>query len=189
MPRYPTRGKGAGFAWLKAHVDYQGDNCLIWPMFRESRVGRGMVNINGVRGWAHRFMCQMAHGDPPTPKHQAAHSCGKGHEGCCNPRHLEWKTNSQNQLDRRKHGTLTKCTWSSYRGKLSQEQIAEIRALKGKKTQMALAEQFGVSLGCIQYWLKYRATRGHDREHRLIPISENGKFTGRYVTQAPEKRS
>lgn len=50
-------------------------------------------------------MCQKAHGDPPSPKHDAAHSCGRGHEGCVNPNHLSWKTKKQNQADRITHGT------------------------------------------------------------------------------------
>ena len=102
----PNKGKGKTFAWLIARVDYQGDDCLPWPFCRDGRVGRGRMGHEGKRPWAHRLMCELAHGPPPTPKHQAAHECGKGHYGCVNPRHLAWKTNSENQLDRRKNGNM-----------------------------------------------------------------------------------
>jgi hypothetical protein len=155
-----NKGKGQGIAWLKAHVAYQGDDCLPWPLSRDNRVGRGRVGYNGKHLWAHRLMCILAHGEPPTPKHQAAHSCGKGHYGCCNPRHLSWKTNSENQLDRRKNGNMLR-NRSGWRGNLSPEQRAEIVALKGKKPQVEIAKQFGVSLGCVQYWHGIREKRGH----------------------------
>lgn len=154
------KGQGANFKWLLAHVDYQGAGCLAWPFAKDNRVGRGSIGYNGRGWWAHRLMCVLAHGEPPTPKHQAAHNCGKGHYGCVNPRHLEWKTNSENQLDRAKNGNVLRNQYGKG-GALTPAQQSEIVALKGKMTQISIAAKFGVSLGCVQYWLKYRAVRGH----------------------------
>lgn len=155
-----NRGKGKGAAWLRAHVSYHGNDCLPWPFFRDPRVGRGRVGFEGHQYWAHRLMCEWAHGEPPTPKHQAAHECGKGHYGCVNPRHLRWKTNSENQIDRRRNGNMLR-NGAGQVGNLRPDQQASIIALKGKKTQVEIAAIFGVSLGCVQYWHKYKATRGH----------------------------
>lgn len=154
-----TKGKGEAYKWLIDHVGYQGDDCLQWPFCRDPRVGRGRLGYGGEHYWAHRLMCVLAHGEPPTPKHQAAHNCGKGHYGCCNPRHLAWKTNSENQLDRRKNGNMLR-NRGGWRGQISRTQQQEIVALKGKKTQMEIARQFGVSLGCVQYWHGVREKRG-----------------------------
>lgn len=153
-----NKGKGKTHAWVMAHVDYQGDDCLKWPFSVDPRVGRGMMGHNGEDYWAHRYMCELAHGHAPEGKPQAAHSCGNGHKGCMNPRHLSWKSNSENQLDRRRHGTVIE----SWRSKFTPERIAELRSLRGKKTQMQLAEQFGCSLGTVQYYFKYRQQRGHE---------------------------
>lgn len=142
------------------HVGHEGEACLPWPFSKDGRVGRGSLTYRGKNYWAHRLMCEMAHGAPPTPKHQAAHNCGKGHYGCVNPRHLEWKTNSENQIDRAKNGNALRNT-NGPRSVLTPAQQAEIVALKGRMTQVAIAAKFGVSLGCVQYWMKYRATRGH----------------------------
>lgn len=155
-----NKGAGKAFLWLQAHVGYQADTCLPWPFSKDRRVGRGMLGYLGGNYWAHRLMCEMAHGAPPTPKHQAAHNCGKGHYGCVNPRHLEWKTNSENQLDRAKNGNALRNPYGQH-GAITNEQKAEIASLAGKMAQTKIAAKLGVSLGCVQYWLKYRETRGH----------------------------
>lgn len=156
VPNY-RKGKGKAFAWMQAHVAYEGDECLTWPFSRDGRVGRGRIQHNGKQAWAHRFMCELAHGPAPTPKHQAGHNCGKGHEGCVNPRHLEWKTNAQNQLDRAAHGTVMR-KWTK---KLTAAQGEQMRALRPTKTIVELAKMFGCSFGTVCYYLKYREQRGH----------------------------
>lgn len=90
--------------WLRANVDFSGSECLTWPFYRKNN-GYGEATLDGKKSVASRVMCILAHGEPPTPKHEAAHSCGKGHEGCVNPNHLRWATASENQLEREAHGT------------------------------------------------------------------------------------
>ncbi len=120
----------------------------MWP-FSHNGLGYGRLGVNGKGSYAHRVMCELAHGKPPEG-HQASHSCGHGHLGCVNPNHLSWKTNSDNQLDRRVHGTERKR--DGIRQKLSAEQVAQVRALKGKISLFKIAEMFGVKRGCIEYW-------------------------------------
>lgn len=131
--------KRPGYDWLVAHRDYDGDDCLMWP-FARTQSGYAQCNAFGKIVSAHRFMCEHRNGPPPTPKHHAAHSCGRGPDGCVNPRHLSWKTNSENQLDRQAHGTSK----NGKRWKLTPEQVAEIRAQQGKEPIKSLAERFGI---------------------------------------------
>lgn len=138
-----TKGVGTAPDWLRAHIAYQGDDCLIWP-FSKNWNGYGHVAINRQVKYAHRVMCIMAHGEPPAPKMVAAHSCGNGHKGCVNPRHLSWKTNSENILERRQHGT-SRSQHDGPPGRLTWEQVQEIRALKGKMNQREIAKRFGCS--------------------------------------------
>jgi hypothetical protein len=117
-------GDSRAKTWVKAHLDYpHKDWCLIWPFGRGEgktvQFGQDHINLP-------RLMCEYRNGPPPTPKHQAAHSCGRGHEGCANPHHLSWKTNSENQIERFQHSGPTKRT------KLAPEQVDEIRALKDR---------------------------------------------------------
>jgi len=152
-----VKDKGNGIAWLRAHVGYEGPDCLIWPFSRRED-GRGQFGFNGKYQKPHRWMCEATHGPAPTPKHQAAHECGKGHLGCVNPRHLKWKTPIENRADSRKHGTLNFGVGRPLR-KLTQAQAQEIIALRGIESQDDLAERFGVTaqqVGRIQAGLSWK---------------------------------
>lgn len=145
-----NRGKGKGVAWLREHVSYSGDDCLKWPYSRDARVGRGRVGHEGELHWAHRLMCEWAHGSPPEDKPQAAHNCGNGHLGCVNPRHLEWKNNQANCQDKSLHG---RASGRAGKRELRQDEIAMIKSFGGKMPQTAIAKLFNVSLSCVQYHL------------------------------------
>jgi hypothetical protein len=118
-------------------MEYDGDECLDWP-FAKNRSGYGRLKRDGKLHFVSRLVCQKAHGDPPSNEHQAAHSCGNGHLGCCTKRHLSWKTFQANIMDRHEHGTL----------KLSPDDVASIRKMAGSISGRKLARQFGVS-GCL----------------------------------------
>jgi len=137
------KGEGKAYQWIQDHRDHSGEYCLIWPFYRNPN-GYGQLGYNGQSHWAHRFMCELVIGPPPSPKHEAAHSCGNGAGGCANPKHLSWKTKSENLLDCSEHGTQARSTNGS-KGRLTADQVEEIRALKGKKTQSEIAIIFGVS--------------------------------------------
>lgn len=103
----PTAGqpaRGEALAFLHALKGHAGDDCVSWPYARDA-LGYPFVSYNGGRHTASRVMCIIEHGDPPTPKHEAAHNCGKGRDGCVNPRHLRWATHAENMEDRLAHGT------------------------------------------------------------------------------------
>lgn len=149
--------KITSYEWLMAHVGHTSEACLPWPFARNNE-GYGQLMHKGRAYKAHRFMCRMAHGEPPTPKHEAAHECGKGKYGCVNPRHLAWKTTSENQLDRRKTGTMLRNRYGS-RTVQPPEQIAQIVALKGVMSQREIAKKFGISTGSVHYWQSEKARR------------------------------
>lgn len=128
--------------WIEAHVGYEGDDCLIWPL-RRNRNGYGSVRSGGVNMMANRYMCLLAHGEPPTPEHQSAHSCGNGHLGCVNPRHLRWATVKENMADMVEHGTVPQGERNGH-AKLTEDDVREIKRSRGKVTQRELAKRFGV---------------------------------------------
>lgn len=198
----PTKGNEKGYAFLAALVDHQGDECAIWPMSRDKH-GRGMVGHNGWHGWAHRLMCKLAHGEPPTPKHTAAHTCGKGHTGCVNPRHLAWKTQKENLADCVEHGTQGRHHYGPV-GKLTLDQVAKIRELEPTHTQGQLAAMFGVAEGTINdIWRGRTWNRPHkinawsseeDAKLRTAlaagePLSKAAEFVGRSYNAAHGRAS
>lgn len=93
--------------FLEVVLPYEGKNCLTWPYGRDSN-GYGGLWVDGVSHRAHRLACERVHGPAPRPDLEAAHSCGKGHEGCCNPNHLSWKTRAENENDKYVHGTRSR---------------------------------------------------------------------------------
>lgn len=145
----PTKGNGRCVQWLRAHLDYQSDDCLIWPFAGKARNGYGLFGHLGRMTYAHRFMCELVNGPPPTPEHHSSHICGQGRQGCVNPRHLEWKTASENHFERRRHGTHATNKWGP-KGKLSTDTVAAIRRLEGLTTNMELARRFDVSVDTIR---------------------------------------
>lgn len=146
------RGQGLARQWLLAHATHGGEECLIWPFSAE--IGYGQFMHEQRHYYAHRYMCELVNGPPPTPEHQAAHSCGKGRLGCVNPKHLEWKTHGENQRDRKRHGTKAlgwHARWG--KGKFTPEQDAQIREMSKTMTRVAIARHFGVTHSTIQYRL------------------------------------
>jgi hypothetical protein len=117
----------------------------MWPLAKNDN-GHGHFGFEGKVYRAHRYMCELAHGLPPSSDLEAAHSCGNGHLGCVNPNHLSWKTRSGNQQDRVAMGR----TFQGPRHKLTVDQVAEIRALEGQVTNTALAKRFNVSRGAVR---------------------------------------
>lgn len=133
--------------WILAHQSYPHENwCLIWPFYRDKN-GRGVIELDGEH-YAHRLMCKMAKGEPPTPEHGTAHSCGGGHLGCINPRHLSWKTQGENLEDCLAHGTQPKTSFGP-RGHFSPHEVEEIRRLLKTKTHRAIAQHYKVTESTI----------------------------------------
>lgn len=79
-------------------LNHDGDECLAWPYSRAK--GYGHVWLGEKMIYAHRYVCTLVHGEPPSEDHQCAHSCGNGHLGCVAKNHLRWATQSENMADR-----------------------------------------------------------------------------------------
>lgn len=139
--------KGAIPQWLAEHISYDGDECLIWP-FSRNRTGYGTYQSPNGGTNAHRYMCVLAHGAPPTPRHEAAHTCGNGHLGCVHPGHLRWATLEENKADMVDHDTHHRGE-RHHGAKLTENHVRSIRAMKGKATLGTIAEKFGVSRALV----------------------------------------
>lgn len=137
-----VRGDATRF-YHEVVLRYDGDECLIWP-FSRTPSGYARMGIGRKICRVSRVLCEEVNGPPPTPEHEAAHSCGGGTRGCVNPRHLRWATKLENAADRVKHGTTLRGERAA-RSKLTRENVREIRSLKGRETQRELSRRFGVS--------------------------------------------
>jgi hypothetical protein len=86
-------------------VESDTDACIPWPHCTTID-GYGRINVDGTTIGAHVHVATLAHGPKPSAEHECCHSCGNGHLGCVNPRHLYWGTRSDNVQDMIRHGTI-----------------------------------------------------------------------------------
>lgn len=139
-----TTNRWACVKFIENVVLQHKDNtaCLRWP-FGANNKGYGVFHVNRKAVGAHQYICDLAHGPRPSPRHEVAHSCGKGHELCVNPHHLRWATRRDNHADKIAHGTVARGE-KNPRHKLSSDEVPRIRLLLWAVPQHEIARQFGV---------------------------------------------
>lgn len=136
--------RGKPYEWIVEHLGSESEDCLIWP-FSVNDHGYGRIRHEGREWVASRLMCTLKHGDAPSVRHEAAHSCGNGHKGCTNPNHLRWATPEENQADRVDHRTSNRGNQNG-QSKLSENDVLRVVALKDNGVlQREIARQFDMS--------------------------------------------
>lgn len=126
------------------------DKCWEWPLGR-SRQGYGQLSIPGAKRStpAHRHVCEVVHGKPPSPRHLACHECDN--PPCINKHHLRWDTYKGNAEDRTKRGRGL-LGERHHKAKLTEAQVVVIkRRLEAGETCQTLADEYGVTNGSIWF--------------------------------------
>jgi hypothetical protein len=135
---------GDAFADIQAALRSDTDDCFFWQRAKKPD-GRGNIKYRGNFYTPARLVCILAHGEPPRPRLEAAHSCGKGHQSCINPRHLRWATPVENAADKEVHGTQVKGSRCPA-AKLIESDIPKIRELLSSGlTLRAISARFSVN--------------------------------------------
>lgn len=80
--------------------------CWNWIGVASKRRNKGRsprFSLAGKMVRAHRLSLSWHKGPPPTPKHEAGHTCPDGENDLCvNPYHLEWMTRTENERSKRR---------------------------------------------------------------------------------------
>ncbi len=144
----PTAGRtdeGAPLAWIESALRYDGDDCLAWP-YATTDGGYGVVRYGERNAIVSRVICEREHGPAPLPDSDAAHSCN--FRLCGNKRHVSWKTRSGNMAD-----AIDAGTWlhgeAHPSALLTEDDVKEIRRLRGEVLQTDLADRYGVHRSTI----------------------------------------
>jgi hypothetical protein len=119
------------------------DGCILWPFAvrKSSGYPAHSVRVSGVKRNvdAHRYVCRLAHGEPPMPKGEAAHTCGN--KLCVNPQHLYWADHVTNMADAKRHGVLR--GGGRYRQRIFASDIASI--CRSPSSAITVASVYGVT--------------------------------------------
>ncbi len=120
--------------------------CIVWP-FQRNQGGYGVSSrvIDGRRTGtnASRLLCEFVNGSPPSSDWHAAHTCGRGKQGCVTPEHLTWKTAKDNNADKAKHGTSSHGSRNN-KAKLTEDQVWAILGDKRPETEIVADYPIGL---------------------------------------------
>jgi len=134
-----TARNGDCMAFINMATRHQGDACLLWPYATARGYGKAWAGDRLVN--VHNHICRTVHGAPPTPRHQAAHTCGV--RLCVSPHHLRWATQAENEADKLLHGRHTRGERNGF-AKLTRAAVSAIRA-QPEKRLIDWAAEYGVS--------------------------------------------
>lgn len=157
--------KAPALDWLKAHMNFDGPECLTWP-FGYDADGYGCISYEGRAQRTARVMCKLVNGPPPEGKPMAAHDCGNGNRGCVHPKHVMWKSWKENAADRIKDGRGA----TGRRGHLTYEIACQIRALAGQMSQREIALKFNTTRSNVEHII-----RGQTWNNPLRGVTKSGK--------------
>lgn len=144
----PMPPKGAANQYLRTAAAYVGDECLIWPFFRDKN-GYGTLKHRGRTKTVSRIVCEMVNGVPDHVGLVAAHSCGNGALGCVAGSHISWKTQAENIKDTVAHGKVAR--GKRVGKKLSEADVLNIREMAKFTTQRKIARQYDMSASAISH--------------------------------------
>lgn len=151
-------GTGEAEKFFKTVVlSHSGEECLFWPYAR-MKSGYGRVTFDGVQHNAHRLVCIISNGEPPSSGHEASHTCGNGDKGCVNPGHLVWETPKENTARRMMHGKVPRGTGHRL-SKLTESIVEDIRRSPPNVSCSALAKKYDVSRSAVELARNYTSWR------------------------------
>lgn len=180
---------GGVLAWINdVALKHEVHGCLDWPFYRSARTGYAYMNFRGRPHHAARVICILAHGEPPFAGAEAAHSCGRGHEGCVSKGCLSWKTAKENSGDKFRHGTVKRGEQMPL-ARLTEDQVLSI--FRDVRPQTEIASEYKcaqqtvgkIKTGHAWAWLTAGLSRPAPNRQPSGEKNGNAKFTADIVRQ------
>ena len=140
---FDRAASGEHMRFIEASLGCTSSDCLEWPFGRSQDAYPSLYISANSFSKAHRYMCLRAHGNPPTPTHEALHSCDN--KRCVNPQHLRWGTKQENSQEAKDRGRYLKgegCPAT----RLTEQDVRAIRAQRAAGLSIdAVAACFGTT--------------------------------------------
>lgn len=148
-PRKPNLNKEELWLWFLQQLDKKDNGCWEWKN-GTNKAGYGQISVDKKLIGTHCYALQHKLGRPINKNMLTRHLCNN--MICCNPDHLEEGTHLENMKDRDIAGhTVKGDKHHNVKGelhphaKLNEQQIRDIRSLKGWFTKIQLSEIYNVS--------------------------------------------
>ncbi len=128
----------------------EGDNCGVWTGAK-TRLGYGVLQIDGKKKFAHRVVWELAHG-PLKPRECVCHHCDN--PSCVRLSHLfigPPKINTQDMWQKGRGRIPHYSGEKNNQAKLTEEAVRDIRARRGTTLQAVLAREYGVYQSTISF--------------------------------------
>lgn len=161
--------------WPAYRVGADGSIWTRWAKGRGGRLGnswrllRPTIDTDGYRtvrlygeagAWKQRRVCRLvceAFNGPCQNRQECRHRDGNSANDAAG--NLTWGTSRENKADMKAHGTQP-YGLKHGNGKLSEQQVADIRALKGQRLQREVAAYFGITQGYVsELWAESARAR------------------------------
>lgn len=133
------RGTGGrlGLAWRQIQPTIDSDGYRVVRLYK---IGGAWKQLRVAR-----LICEAFHGPSPAGM-QVRHKDGTQTNDAAS--NLAWSTSKENIADKKIHGTQPFGT-DHPNGKLTHQQISDIRALKGSRLQREIAADYGITQGHV----------------------------------------
>lgn len=134
--------------WIKSKLIRGKNGCMEWSGARHPK-GYGNITIQNKTIKLHRFVLEQKLHRRLDENMCACHTCNN--PPCCNPDHLYEGTNQDNVNDKVRAGRQARGPDHGSRGitnpmsKLTESQIRYIREQRGRKLQIEIAKELGIS--------------------------------------------
>lgn len=178
--RYGRKSTVEDRFWDKVDTISNPNGCWLWMGFCDNS---GHGHFAGIPArpmlTAHRFAWILLHG-PLTPDIYVCHNCpGGDNPRCVNPDHMFLGTQADNMRDAaRKHRIRSGANHPHV--KLSEEDVREIRRLRGTITQRKLADRFHVSITQIANIQLLKSRHLIPAEHAVSKMSTHPAYATRH---------
>ena len=150
-----TKGRRNGRKdFLDALIAAVTTDCIVMPYALDGE-GYAIVKHDGRQERAAAYVCRAVHGERPSPRHQAAHSCPLPNKACVNPFHIRWATpETNNGDDKVRQRTILRGS-KNRATRLTEDDVRAIRiAIAADETFKSIGARYGVSSTAISFIAK-----------------------------------